>query len=82
MKKKSSKKQILEKKSKSIQRSSKTELDQADLFDEPEGLDEDRELGDFPIDTLLIRNETRSVFEIIRRIEAGGYVMNLSLIHI
>ena len=43
---------------------------------DPEGLDEDRELGDFPIDTLLIRNETRSVFEIVRRIEAGGYIMN------
>lgn len=43
---------------------------------DPEGLDEDRDLGDFPIDTLLIRNETRTVFEIVRRIEAGGYIMN------
>ncbi len=43
---------------------------------DPEGLDEDRELGDFPIDTLLIRNEQRSVFEIVRRIESGGYIMN------
>ncbi len=43
---------------------------------EPEGLDEDRELGDFPIDTLLIRNEQRTVFEIVRRIDAGGYIMD------
>ncbi|QDT21415.1 DUF262 domain-containing protein [Gimesia chilikensis] len=43
---------------------------------ELEGLDEDSDLGDFPIDTLLIRNETRSTFEVMRRIEAGGYIMN------
>lgn len=47
-----------------------------DELPDPEGMDEDRELGDFPIDTLLIRNEQRSVFEIVRRIEAGGYIMN------
>ncbi len=41
-----------------------------------EGLDEDRHLGDFPIDTLLIRNENRTVFEVVRRINAGGFVMN------
>jgi hypothetical protein len=41
-----------------------------------EGLDEDRDLGDFPIDTLLIRNETRTAFEVVRRIEGGGYIMN------
>lgn len=52
-----------------------TQPDEAPLQD-PEGLDEDRNLGDFPIDTLLIRNEQRSVFEIVRRIEAGGYIMN------
>ena len=52
-----------------------SESDPNELPD-PEGLDEDRELGDFPIDTLLIRNEQRSVFEIVRRIEAGGYIMN------
>ena len=49
--------------------------DDMDLPD-PEGLDEDRDLGDFPIDTLLIRNVTFSVFEIVRRIEAGSYIMN------
>ncbi len=52
-----------------------SETDPNELPD-PEGLDEDRELGDFPIDTLLIRNEQRSVYEIIRRIESGGYIMN------
>lgn len=55
--------------------SSDNDGDTGELPD-PEGLDEDRELGDFPIDTLLIRNEQRSVFEIVRRIEAGGYIMN------
>ena len=30
----------------------------------------------FPSTRLLIRNETRTVFEIVRRIEAGGYIMN------
>ena len=45
-------------------------------FDEPEGLDVDHELGEFPIDTLLIRNEQRTVFDILRRIEQGGYILN------
>ena len=58
----------------------KNENSQADLdettISEPEGIDEDRDLGDFPIDTLLIRNEQRSVFEIVRRINSGSYIMN------
>lgn len=49
--------------------------EQLDTVD-PEGIDEDHELGDFPIDTLLIRNETRTAFEVVRRIRAGGYIMN------
>ncbi|MBY0454792.1 MAG: DUF262 domain-containing protein [Burkholderiaceae bacterium] len=42
-----------------------------------DGLDknEDASLGDYPIDTLLIRNESRTVFEVVRRIEKGGYIM-------
>lgn len=46
--------------------------------EEIEGLsnDEDASLGDYPIDTLLIRNETRTVHDVVRRIEKGGFVMN------
>lgn len=43
-----------------------------------EGLDDSEEssLGDYPIDTLLIRNENRTVFDVVRRIRSGGFVMN------
>ncbi len=43
-----------------------------------EGLDdtEDTGLGDYPIDTLLIRKETRTVFDVVRRIDTGGFVLN------
>jgi len=43
-----------------------------------EGLDdsEDSGLGDYPIDTLLIRKETRTVFDVVRRIGTGGFVLN------
>ena len=42
-----------------------------------EGLDPKSESwGDYPIDDLLIRNESRTIFDIIRRIEKGDYVMN------
>lgn len=46
--------------------------------EEIEGLgnDEDASLGDYPIDTLLIRNETRTVHDVLRRIEAGRFVMD------
>lgn len=39
------------------------------------GKDEDASLGEYPIDTLLIRNETRTVHDVLRRIKSGGYVM-------
>jgi Protein of unknown function DUF262 len=50
----------------------------AEDHEEIEGLggDEDASLGDYPIDTLLIRNETRTVHDVLRRIEKGDYVMN------
>ena len=32
--------------------------------------------GDYPIDTLLIRNETRTVHDVLRRIERGTFVMD------
>jgi len=43
-----------------------------------EGLDDtvDSGLGDYPIDTLLIRKETRTVFDVVRRIESGGFILN------
>jgi hypothetical protein len=38
--------------------------------------DEDASLGDYPIDTLLIRNENRTVHDVLRRIEKGSFVMD------
>ncbi len=46
--------------------------------EEPEGLgdSEDATWGDYPIDTVLIRTESRTVFDILRRIEKGSFVMD------
>lgn len=46
--------------------------------EDPEGLgdSEDSGLGDYPIDTLLIRKETRTVFDVVRRIGGGGFILN------
>ena len=46
--------------------------------EEIEGLDgnEDAAWKDYPIDTLLIRNENRTVFEVLRRIGQGNYIMD------
>lgn len=46
--------------------------------EELEGLggDEDSGWGDYPIDTVLIRNESRTVFDVSRRISQGQYVMD------
>ena len=43
-----------------------------------EGLDkdEDASLGDYPLDTVLIRNEIRTVHDVLRRIEKDSFVMN------
>lgn len=45
--------------------------------EEIEGLggDEDASWGDYPIDTVLIRNENRTVHDVLRRIEQGSFVM-------
>ena len=40
------------------------------------GTSEDESLGDYPLDTLLIRNETRTVHDILRRIKQGMYIMD------
>ena len=48
-------------------------------IEEIEGLADDSEdsgLGGYPIDTLLIRKETRTVYEVVRRINAGSFVLN------
>jgi hypothetical protein len=46
--------------------------------EEIEGLgeDEDASLGDYPIDTVLIRNESRTVHDVLRRIGQGSFVMD------
>lgn len=49
--------------------------DKADV----EGLgnkDEDASFGDYPIDTVLIRNENRTVHDVLRRIEKGTFIMD------
>jgi len=40
------------------------------------GQDEDASLGEYPIDTLLIRHESRTVHDVLRRIEKGAFVMD------
>ena len=45
--------------------------------EEPEGLDPSGgSWGDYPIDHILIRNENRTIHDVIRRIDKGAYVMN------
>lgn len=46
--------------------------------EEIEGLggDEDVSWGDYPIDTVLIRNENRTVHDVLRRIDKGSFVMD------
>jgi hypothetical protein len=38
--------------------------------------DDEASLGGYPIDTLLIRNESRTVYDVVRRIDKGGFIMN------
>ena len=47
-------------------------------IEEPEGIgsSEDSALGEYPLDTMLIRNETRTVHDILRRINQGMYIMD------
>ncbi|MDE0157289.1 MAG: DUF262 domain-containing protein [Gammaproteobacteria bacterium] len=50
-----------------------TPVDEQDV----EGLDtQGGSWGDYPIDALLIRHETRTVFDVIRRTDKGTYVMD------
>ena len=51
--------------------------DQPIRDDEIEGLDTDgASWGDYPIDDLLIRNENRTIHDVIRRIHQDNYVMD------
>jgi hypothetical protein len=55
------------------------EFRNSDAFpEEIEGLgeDEDANWGDYPIDTLLIRHESRTVHDVVRRIDQGSFVMD------
>ncbi len=60
----------------SINTSVPGDLELQDSLESVEGVEDDGELGEFPIDTLLIRDERRTVFEVVRRIRQGGYIMN------
>ncbi len=45
--------------------------------EEIEGIDsEDSSWGDYPIDSFLIRTETRTIHDVVRRIDQGGYIMD------
>ena len=46
--------------------------------EEIEGLDRDADSswGDYPIDTVLIRNESRTVHDVLRRVEKGAFIMH------
>ncbi|MGD9127409.1 MAG: DUF262 domain-containing protein [Planctomycetia bacterium] len=60
----------------------RTQKNNTPLFDpiqeELEGLgeNEDGGLGEYPIDTLLIRKETRTVYDVVRRIKRGDFIMD------
>ena len=46
-------------------------------FQEPEGLDDkDTSWGDYPLDDVLIRNENRTIYDVVRLIRKGQYVMD------
>lgn len=49
-----------------------------DSIDEVEGITdpEDLGLGDYPIDTMMIRKDTRTVHDVVRRIGKGGFVLD------
>ncbi len=44
--------------------------------DKPEGLEEASSWVDYPIDDMLIRTENRTIFDVIRRIDQGNFIMN------
>lgn len=57
--------------------SMRSALEEADVEEDIEGLDANAfDLGEYPIDSLLIRSETRTVFEVVRRIDRGQYILD------
>lgn len=53
------------------------DLEKVSETDEPEGLDDHHESwGEYPIDDLLIRNENRTIHDVLRRISKGSYVLD------
>ena len=60
-----------------VQRSGQSLGDENMQGRDPEGLDTDGgSWGDYPIDDLLIRHENRTIYEVIRRIDQGAYIMD------
>ncbi len=60
-----------------VRRDSESQDEDKTEIPEVEGLDDrSGSWGKYPIDELLIRNETRSVYEVVRRIKQDSYVMN------
>ena len=53
-----------------------TPAEQTDDAIEGLGDKDDDSWGDYPIDTLLIRNESRTVYDVLRRIGQGNYIMD------
>lgn len=55
-----------------------TQLTDSDDNERIEGLDEDTDAswGNYPIDTMLIRNESRTVHDVLRRIDKGSFIMD------
>ena len=59
-----------------LQNVSKTSISNQET-EEIEGVDtEADDLGEYPIDSLLIRQESRSIFEIVRRMRSDGYILD------
>lgn len=54
------------------------ETERISTIEEPEGLEKEEGLSlkDYPIDSLLIRNEPRTVYEVIRRIKDEKYILH------
>ena len=48
------------------------------VFDEIEGLgsSEDEAMGGYPLDTMMIRSESRTIYEVLRRIEQEQFIMD------
>ncbi len=48
----------------------------ASADEEIEGLDQGARWGDYPIDSILIRQESRTVYDVVRRIRRGSYILD------